>query len=79
VTRGLLFVMVAAWPFGCPDRNCAPPTAADLVPGTYTITTSNDPNLVGGTITLSGDTLTVNFQRSAGPVEVVYSIGEQTY
>jgi hypothetical protein len=75
----VLFLMLAATPFAC-EGTCPPPEKAALVAGEYKITQANDdPDLVGGTITLTTDTLTVSFERVTGPVEVVYEIGEQLY
>jgi len=77
-TRALRVALIAATPFACVDRNCDVPKA-ELVPGAYGIIEADDPDLVGGVIALTSDTLTVNFERSTGPVEVVYEIGEQLY
>ena len=78
-TRALLLALIAAIPCACVGEGCDDVPKAQLVPGTYGITEADNPDLVGGTITLTSDTLTVNFERSTGPVEVVYGIGEQTY
>ena len=78
-TRMMRLALLAATPFAC-EGKCPPPPEAELVPGAYEITRSDDdPDLLGGTITLTTTTLTVNFERSTGPVEVVYEIGEQLY
>ena len=69
---------IAATPFACVDGNCDLPKA-QLVPGAYGIIEADDPDLFGGVITLTTTTLTVSFERSTGPVEVVYEIGEQLY
>ena len=76
-TRALLLALISATPFACVGEGCDGVPKAQLVPGTYGITEAEDPELVGGTITLTSDTLTVNFERSTGPVEVVYEIGER--
>ena len=79
-SRAVLFALVATTPFACGDNNCPPPPKAEVVPGAYEITSAyDDPDLLGGTITLTSDTLTVTFERSTGAVEVVYEIGEGIY
>ena len=78
-TRALLLALIAATPFACVDEGCDAPRRAELVPGAYGIIEADDPDLVGGVITLTTTTLTVNFERSTGPVKVVYEIGEQVY
>ena len=76
-TRALLLALIAATPFACVGEGCDDVPKAQLVPGTYGITEADDPDLVGGVITLTTTTLTVSFERNTGPVEVVYEIGEQ--
>jgi hypothetical protein len=79
--RAVRFALLAATPFACVgDNNCGAPPEAELAPGAYEITQADDdPDLVGGTITVTTTTLTVNFERNTGPVQVVYEIGEQTF
>ena len=77
--RALLLAMIAATPFACLGEGCDDLPKAQLVPGAYGIIEADEPDLVGGVITLTTTTLTVNLERSTGPVEVAYEIGEQTY
>ena len=77
-TRALLGALMAATPFACVGEGCDPLPKAQLVPGAYGIIEADDADMVGGVITLTATTLTVSFERSTGPVEVVYEIGEQT-